>query len=390
MGQWVRQLWSQVRWRLFVSHLFVAFVAIGVLAAALEIVASSAHVRGLTTFLVGGSPTLSRAAAAAIQQALTRALILTSLVALFATSLISLYTSRRISDPLRAMMDATRRVADGQYSERVPVVDNFEVTQLARSFNQMAATLEQNERHRQTLIADVSHELRTPLTSIRGYLEGLIDGVIPWSPETFTLMHAEASRMERLVEDLQELSRLEAGQMRLQLTDFSLYSFLVALIDEQRPRFERRTIALVGDYPMPAVWIRADRDRLKQIMLNLLSNALHYTPPAGHVRLSLRADSKGVGIHVADSGVGIQPADLPYIFTRFYRVDKSRSRSGGGTGIGLTIARYLAQAHGGDISVTSTRGSGTTFTVHLPAGIVRSAPAVPTLPEAEAMVIDRD
>jgi histidine kinase len=201
-------------------------------------------------------------------------------------------------------------------------------------------------------------------------MEGLVDGVIPATPQTFSLIYGEADRLERLVEDLQQLSRLEAGQVPLLRTDLSVKALLDTVVGEMRHTFDRQGVQLISDPPPATVWINADSDRLKQVLLNLLTNALCHTPPGGTVRLVGRAGEEGVTVAVADTGAGIAPEHLPHIFTRFYRVDKSRSRTGGGTGIGLTIARHLLEAHGGTISVTSTPGVGSTFVLHLPASLL--------------------
>ncbi|GAC1395165.1 MAG: ATP-binding protein [Chloroflexota bacterium] len=369
-------LWQHLHWRLLASHLLVATVAITVLCCVVEVIATGylvypigPHVRFWAIPLFTSAEEARR-----LSTLLTYALFVGGLGALTAAAATTVFVSHRIVTPVRHLMAATRRIAAGNYGERVRVTDNHEIHQLGISFNQMAADLEQTETMRQALIADVSHELRTPLTSIKGYMEGMIDGVIPTTPANLRLIFGEADRLERLVQDLHEISQLEAGLARLARTDIAVRGLLETVAGEMNPTFERKGVVLARDLPPPSVWINADSDRLKQVIINLLTNALRYTPPGGTVRLSGHAGGDGLTIGVADTGSGIAPEHLPHIFTRFYRVDKSRSRSGGGTGIGLTIARHLVEAHGGTIDAASTPGAGTTFTIHLPPSILR-APA---------------
>jgi len=378
LGQRLSHMWQRLQWRLFASHLAVALVAVTVLCWAVEVIATGYVIYGVGPRISVQTPLwsipiihIAAKEAQRLNTTLAIALFVGGWGALVAAMATTLFVSRRIVTPLRALMAATGRIAAGKYGERVRVTDNHEIHQLAESFNQMASTLEQTEARRQALIADVSHELRTPLTSIKGYMEGLIDGIIPATPENYRLIYGEADRLERLVQDLQELSRLEAGQARLHRRDFGVAALLNTIVGELRPAFDRKGVALHAQLPPPTVWINADSDRIKQVVLNLLTNALRYTPAGGSVRLSARDEADGLAIAARDTGVGIAAEHLPHIFDRFYRVDKSRSRSGGGTGIGLTIARYLMEAHGGTIGVSSTPGGGTTFTLNLPASALR-------------------
>jgi histidine kinase len=271
------------------------------------------------------------------------------------------------------MMVASRRIAAGHYHERVsipgdPARDELdELAQLALSFNQMAAQLEHMEATRRELIGDVAHELRTPLASIKGSMEGLIDGVLPAEAPTFQQIYREADRLQRLVADLQELSRVEAGAFELNLRRVAVGDLVQANLDRLGRQFEEKGVALESDIPAGLPPVRADEDRAGQVLLNLVGNALQYTPAGGRVRVSARRQAAEVHIQVSDTGVGIAPEHLPLVFTRFYRVDKSRARAGGGSGIGLTIARHLVEAHGGRIWAESPGpGQGSTFTFTLP------------------------
>lgn len=281
---------------------------------------------------------------------------------------VSYWLSRRLTAPLEAMRRASQSIAEGHYTERVAIPGDAELAQLAMSFNTMAEKLEHTEAMRRRLIGDVAHELRTPLTAIKGSMEGLIDGVLPATSETFEQIAAEADRLSRLVDDLQELSRVEAGAYVLDLQPISLAQVIETARKRLAASYAAKGVELTLNLPANLPTVRADTDRLLQILLNLLTNALHYTPAGGRVTVSAEARPKEVWVRVQDTGIGIPPEHLPLIFDRFYRVDKSRSRqSGGGSGIGLTICKHLVEAHGGRIWAESAgEGQGSTFTFTLP------------------------
>ena len=292
------------------------------------------------------------------------------LAAVFVAMLISLLFSRRILRPLRDMMQASQRVADGHYDERVIESGADELGQLAARFNQMAEKLHQVESMRRQLIGDVSHELRTPLTAIKGSMEGLMDGVLPATDETYQQIHQEADRLNRLVDDLQELSRVEAGAYELDLQPVQIATVIETVAKRFRGQFETRRIKLNLNLPADLPPILADEHRILQVLTNLTGNALQYTPEGGTVTISAARLGSMVEITVRDTGAGIAPEHLSHLFDRFYRVDKSRSRAaGGGSGIGLTIAKYLVEAHGGEIRVESEgKAEGSAFTFTLPVG----------------------
>jgi two-component system sensor histidine kinase BaeS len=282
--------------------------------------------------------------------------------------LISIFFSRRILHPLRGMMLASQRIADGHYAERVEAGGADELGQLAVRFNQMAEKLEQVETMRRQLIGDVSHELRTPLTAIKGSMEGLMDGILPATNETYQQIHQEADRLNRLVDDLQELSRVEAGAYELDLKPTNLAPLLETLAKRFRQQFETRRVRLNLSLPTDLPQVLADEHRILQVLTNLTANALQYTPEGGTVSINAVPKNGSVQITVRDTGAGIAPEHLSHLFDRFYRVDKSRSRTaGGGSGIGLTIAKYLVEAHGGKIFVESGGvGKGSAFSFTLP------------------------
>ena len=291
-----------------------------------------------------------------------------ALAAILVAIALSAFISRSVIAPLRAMTTASQRMAEGRYEERVQVRGADELAQLAVRFNQMAEKLEQVEFMRRQLIGDVSHELRTPLAAIKGSMEGLIDGVLPATAETYEGIHAEADRLNRLVDDLQELSRVEARAFQLDIRPLDLAAIIRTVTKRLAPQIESRRIALTADLAPALPSVLGDEDRLLQILTNLIGNALQYTPEGGKISVAARASNGQVQVSVRDTGIGIPPEHLAHIFDRFYRVDKSRSRrAGGGSGIGLTIARALVEAQGGQIRVESEgAGRGSTFSFSLP------------------------
>jgi two-component system sensor histidine kinase BaeS len=372
MLRYVRQHLSL---KLFLSYLVVIVVGMAVLASAAELAVPTAfarHMEAMAELLGGVSQTLEQDIFTSFRSAVSEALVIAASAAFVFAVILSVFVSRRVVLPVQEMETASRRIADGHYEERVGVPGDSdqghldELGRLARSFNQMAARLEQTEAMRQDLIGNVAHELRTPLTTIEGYMQGLIDGVLPAEGETFQQVYREADRLQRLVRDLQELSRVEAGAFELNLKPTPVDRLVESAVARLRRQFEEKGVALKTDVPRGLPAVRADEDRIGQVLLNLVGNALQYTPAGGEVRIRARREGSNVRIAVTDTGIGIEPEHLPHIFERFYRVDKSRSRAGGGSGIGLTIARHLAEAHGGELEVTSAGpGEGSTFSLTL-------------------------
>jgi signal transduction histidine kinase len=298
-----------------------------------------------------------------------RAVLLAAVVASLAAVLLTLGLSRRILGPIEALTAAARRMEKGDLSQRVEVQSRDEIGELARAFNAMADGLAHLEKLRHNMVTDVSHELRTPLSNIRGYLEALRDGVIEPNPEITDSLYEEAMLLNRLVNDLQELSLAEAGQLRLERRAVAPADVVNRALEAARPRAEAKGIALQVDLPEDLPLVDADPQRVGQVLGNLLSNGLTYTPSGGGIVVGARARESEVEISVRDTGAGIPAEDIPYVFERFYRADKSRSRATGGAGLGLAIARQLVEAHGGRIWVESTEGQGSTFTFALPISI---------------------
>ncbi len=231
----------------------------------------------------------------------------------------------------------------------------------------MAESLAQTEQQRVQMIADVAHELRTPLTGVRGYLEGLLDGLFPADSETFGLIYQEVGRLQRLVDDLQALSRVEAGNIELYIQQLDINGLVHRVCAQIQPRIVASELTLVDDCPDDEVLVYADVDRATQVLTNLLSNAIRYTPEGGSIAVCVTRSGRYAHVEVTDTGVGIAEEDLQHIFERFFRTDKARSRQLGGSGIGLTIARHLAWAMGGELTVHSDGpGKGSSFGFTLP------------------------
>ncbi|MGZ8715628.1 MAG: sensor histidine kinase [Gaiellaceae bacterium] len=283
---------------------------------------------------------------------------------------ISWFLSTRIVRPIRTLAAASRRVAQGAYAERVTVGANDELGALAAAFNEMAAALESTERRRRELLSDVAHELRTPVATLNGYVEGLRDGVVASEPRTWQLLYAETSRLGRLVDDLGKVSRAEERQLDLRPVRSDPHQLLREAAAVAAESYARKGVGLdveSGDR-LPAVEV--DRDRIAEVLANLLSNALRHTAPGGTVVLSAsRAgeDEDSIELSVADNGEGLAAEALPRVFERFYRTDSARTRDRGGSGIGLTIARAIAEAHGGALRAESDgAGRGARFICTLP------------------------
>ena len=259
---------------------------------------------------------------------------------------------RQLTRPLVDLTHASRRIAHGDLSARVPVKSGDEIGELTATFNQMAASLKQQETLRRNLMADIAHELRTPLTGIQGAVEAMQDGVFPADAENLEALHAQVLLLNRLVDDLRTLANAEAGQLVLETALVDLADLCRRQVSAMQLRAAERGIVLALHAPAQAP-TQADGQRLNQVLLNLLDNALRHTPAGGTVCVNLYADDTGFYITVTDSGPGIPPADLPYVFDRFYRGDRSRTRVTGGSGLGLAIARQIVAAHGGRIWVDS-------------------------------------
>ncbi len=294
-----------------------------------------------------------------------RYLIQASLIALALAVLMRYLLTSKVLRPLSQMTNVARQIASGNYASRVPATSKDEVGELAQAFNQMADSLERVEALRRTMVADMAHELRTPLTSIRGYLEALADNVVPPTKETYDLLEDEMHRLVRLVEDLQQLTKAQAAKAYLQRERINLPELVSQALELHRHQFESRDIALEARFDQGLQDIVGDRDKLLQVLRNLIQNAWQYTPRGERVTVTAEPSGGSVTLTFANSGIEVDRNDLPHIFERFYRAEKSRSRESGGAGIGLSIVKELIEAHGGQVGAASGAGE-TRFWVTLP------------------------
>jgi signal transduction histidine kinase len=362
-------LQRRLAWKLFISYLLVVAVGVVVLAGTAELQAPavlSRHAARMQT-LAGDNAVLTADLYQSFAVAVNEVLAVSAAAATLAAVVISIFTAGRIVGPIQVMMRASQSIAVGNHHGRVEVPSQDELGALAESFNRMAATLEQTESRRMELIGDVAHELRTPLASIRSTMEGLVDGVLPAEAETFLGVEHELARLQRLVQDLQELSRAEAGQIPLDLRPVALSEVIQRVTERLASQFEDKGVTLQADVPIDLPAVQADANRTAQVLVNLLGNALQYTPTGGRVSVRAEVEGRSARLSVQDTGIGVTAEHLPHLFERFYRVDRSRSRAGGGSGIGLTIARHLIEAEGGRLRAESSGiGQGSTFTFTLP------------------------
>ena len=307
-------------------------------------------------------PSLTR-----LESSFQRSLVIAGVGAGIAGLLIVTLFTREALSPIRSLTAGARRLGGGDLSYRVPSNRKDEVGELASTFNEMATTLERAEVHRRNMTADIAHELRTPLTNIRGYIEAIRDGVLEPDASTIETLHQQTVHLSRLVEDLRVLSIADAGALRLDREDEDLATIARDTVNSFKPRAAEMGIAIVFDFAAGLPKANVDRTRIGQVIANLVENALTNTPGGGTVTVSVRQSASGaLELAVEDTGPGIPAEVLPRVFDQFYRVDKSRSRSTGGAGIGLTIVRKLVEAHGGTVRAESRPGEGARFVVTLP------------------------
>lgn len=292
-------------------------------------------------------------------------LLFAVLAALLAALLLTIFLSRRILRPVEALTAAAHRMEEGDLSQRVKANGKDEIGQLAHAFNAMADGLTRQEQLRRSMVGDIAHELRTPLSNIRGYLEAMRDGIIPPDHLTIASLHDEALTLARMVDELQELTLADAGQLKLNLQPVEIGEIVNKVVSLTQLQASSKGLTLLVDIPDHLPPVCADADRVAQVLRNLLNNAISHTNN-GEVRVSARSDGSEVEIKVSDSGCGIPAVHLPFIFERFYRADRARARATGGAGLGLAIVRQLVELHGGRIAAESEPGVGTIFTFTLP------------------------
>ena len=360
--------------RLFLSHLVVmvvgvsSFVIIGKLSSRPFFVWHLQQIEGRGFSLVYSRPYLVKG----FETAWNRSTFWSVIVGATAAGGLSYWVSRRIVQPLTQIEQVTKKFAAGQLAERLPPSEIPEINQLATSFNRMAVSLQDVEHRRRELVSDLTHELRTPLTVLRGYLEELADGRIEATPEVYQRLAKEIKRLQRLINDLQELSKAEAGYLPIKLEPVNLRPLLESLVQKFSEQLLEDGPQLRLECPQQLPLVLADVDRVEQVLVNLIGNALSYTK-AGSITVRAWTESQGTNarsprlwIAVTDTGIGIAPDDLPHVFERFWRAEKSRNQNTGGTGIGLAISQRLIELQGGHIEVESQLSVGSTFRFYLP------------------------
>ncbi len=292
--------------------------------------------------------------------------ILAAMASGFVTLVLGTWLFRRITKPLDQLRQAARTVESGELAARVPITTRDEFGVVADAFNQMTARLEKQQRLRKQMVSDIAHDLRTPLSVMQGTIEAMQDGVLQPDKSELDNLHQEVGRLTRLVEDLRTLSLVDEGQLRLEIRPVDVATTVEQVARSLMTLAEGQKITLKARVKRPIAAVGADEDRLVEVLTNLLDNALRHTPEGGLVNIEASQVEQSVEIRIQDSGVGIPEEDIPFIFERFWRGDKSRSRESGGSGMGLAIARQLVELHGGTISAQSKVGEGTIFTVRLP------------------------
>ena len=333
----------------------IAIVGLGVLAVGGEAFAQLMMQHGST----------ADEAHAMFDESVSVVLVVAVLAAAAVAIVLALLLARRLAEPLRTISAAARRLAGGDYAARVPRSGPEEVASLADSFNQMAASLEEQERLRRDFIANAAHELRTPLTNLKGYLEAMRDGVLPGDRQAFESLLEEADRLVRLSRSLDTLAEGDARAAPLRSVEIDLAAAIRSAVELARPGFDSARIHVATEVP-DVLLARADPDGLAQVLGNLLQNAIRYTPSGGRVAISAERRTADLLVSISNTGEGIPAADLPHVFERFYRVDKSRGHARGGAGIGLAIVQQVVEACGGRVGVESGQGS-TRFWFSLPA-----------------------
>jgi signal transduction histidine kinase len=304
---------------------------------------------------------------------LNRSLVGAGLVAAAVALGLGLALTRAVTRPLRVVRDGARRVASGDLSYRVDVDSRDEVGDLGAAFNEMSMALERDEELRRRMMADIAHELRTPVAVMRAQTEALQDGVFALTAENLQPIHAQTLLLGRLIDDLRDLALAEAGRLPMENAPVDLANLVVRMLGTFRSQAEAKDLMLVLEVDETLPQILGDAQRLEQMLGNLLSNAIRYTPPGGTITLAAHKVQGAVEISVSDSGPGISPEEMEHLFERFYRTDSARSRAAGGTGLGLAIAQQIADAHGGTLGLTSSVGKGSTFTARIPTWPKRAA-----------------
>jgi len=300
--------------------------------------------------------------------AFRNSLVLATVAAILVAILLGLVFSRFITNPVRQLALSAKKVASGDFSQRVRHKTKDEIGELSASFNSMAEQLDKKEKSRRQLLADIAHELRNPLSIVQGNLEAWRDGVITPTSEQITSVYDETVLLSRLITDLRDLSLAEAGQLKLHQTPARVDDLIAAEVSSIGNRYQEKQVSIQLELPSDLPLVLVDSDRIRQVLHNLLDNALRYTPTGSTIQIGANSSPEGwVTVWVSDSGTGIDPKDLPHIFDHFHRADWSRRQGYSGAGIGLAVVKQLVEAHKGKVWVESKPGSGSCFYFTLPA-----------------------
>jgi two-component system sensor histidine kinase BaeS len=299
------------------------------------------------------------------EQALIQSALLTALGTILFAVFVSVYMAKRIAAPLIAMRKVAEEITQGKWNSRVSVEGKDELADLGRALNHLTEELQKQEEYRKNLTSDIAHELRTPLATLKSHFEAMKDGIWKPTPERIHSCYEEIERLIHLVGDLEQLQGVESPGFKLQRKNENIVEIVQQSIKAMETAYYQKEVDLINDAKGEVIAF-VDRYRMTQIIMNLLSNALKFTPPGGHVTVKVKDKSDHVLLIVEDTGIGIPSEEIPKVFERFYRVDKSRSRKPGGSGIGLTIAKKLVEAHQGSVCLKSKEGKGTTVYVSIP------------------------
>ena len=325
---------------------------------------------GTTVFGYYGTSFLN-AGALTFKQTLNHSFFLSGFIALIFGLIVSIFLSKQISSPLTKITQTANRIRNGDLEVRSHVTSKTkEIDDLRDSINYLARTLQKQEVLRKRLTSDMAHELRTPLTNLKSHIEALLDKV--WEPteKVLTSFYEEIERLIKLVEGLSDIAKLEQTNLSLNKSRFNLSLELEKIITSFQPQYSNSALKFFSNLA-PNVEVLMDKDKLKQVMYNLLSNSLKYSRAGGEVTLTLKSDVNNITVELKDNGIGISEKDLPFIFERFYRSDESRDKNTGGTGIGLTIVKAIVESHNGTINVKSKLGYGSTFVLTFPNSILK-------------------
>lgn len=296
--------------------------------------------------------------------------IVSLIISVFISIILVSLLSRRIIKPLKEINEAAKVITSGDFDKKLDIRSKDEIGELATSFNQMVSALENLEKMRRDFIANVSHEIRTPMTSIKGFIDGILDGTIPPEKQQFylTIVRDESARLNKMVNDLLDLAKIEAGEMKLSMYYFDINELLRRCIINLEQLIVSKEIQVEADFEQDETVVFADRDAIERVVLNLLHNAVKFTPPGGVITVSTRELRDMISVSVKDTGAGMEREELVRIWDRFYKSDKSRSFDKSGTGLGLSIVKSIISEHHQDIKVESEPGKGTTFTFTLSRG----------------------